>query len=97
MIELEILKETRRLLEEEGWIQKSYHKSGEGYCLEGAWRSACRQTGASLEQSVNSYQYLDDKIFRDSHTFMTRWNDELGRTKEEVLAVVVEAISLIER
>lgn len=89
------LKETQKLIEDEGWIQGEFHKEGVGYCLEGAMRKACtfdidksnstpflevrRVVGKTL--MVNGYRYGP-----------INWNDEPYRTKEEVISLIQKTI-----
>lgn len=105
----QVLQDARRLIEEKGWIQGLYH-SERGYCVSGAiyqaggWRCVVYQTNSAEAYQTNSaealvaadraWSALQKEIgFAQS---IAGWNDEPGRTKEEVLATFDRAIERVE-
>lgn len=72
-----ILTDAADLLERCGWTQGAYVSNG-GYCLMGAFHEA--NSGAISEQYEEAWAFLEEAVGNPIH-----WNDEDGRTKEEVL------------
>ena len=95
MTPTEILKEARRLIAEKGWTQGSFARHSNGdpigplgdnaacYCALGA----IRKTGNGPEQVFAVFALAD--VVGD---YVSDWNDDPARTKEEVLAAFDEAI-----
>ena len=104
---LEILKEARELIAQEGgWGQRHYEVDN-CFCVVGAIVRADRSSVCSLYWSkaahgaVDSLSALmapetDDETYgygRDSEAYIFDWNDEDGRTQAEVVAKFDEAIA----
>jgi hypothetical protein len=78
----EVLVRARNLIDRHGWQQGDMGNANEGYCIEGA----CRAAGSDYGDWSEVRAPLGIAI-----PFV--WNDEPGRTKEEVLAVLDAAIA----
>lgn len=82
-------------IEKHGWTQQTY-ENAEGACC--FW-GACNKVREAAE--MNRY-YLDDQImscFRrvaPSHNCPVAYNDAVGRTKDEVVAVMRKAAEVCE-
>ena len=79
----EVLKEAAQIIEEHGWVQGKPGRPGEGYCMVGAIQEVsgftpCLITAVGLVRSITQ----EDLAY---------WNDQPGRTKEEVLHVLRKA------
>lgn len=79
-----LLKEARRVIESDGWVQKHYFGERGGCCL----------MGVAFEQADGEalFQEFARALGFDNDAQATLWNDEKGRTKEEVLARLDAAI-----
>ncbi len=83
------LRSAAQLIEEKGWIQYQ-NKNHSGFCMHGAI------TDAVIMDPGNDHTY--DRIYlihkrlkaRLDCTGITTWNDFPGRTKEEVVAALLE-------
>jgi hypothetical protein len=78
-----VLKEARRLIEEEGWTQGAFHNS-RGYCLVGAVEEATGYSDFGGEVVWELDLQLGDNVLY--------WNDKPGRTKEEVVSLLDRTI-----
>lgn len=67
-----------------GWIQRAYGNVEMGFCLVGAIAES-NQKGAV--EAVEKELYASSYIL----TSLTAWNDTIGRTKEEVIALLRKA------
>ena len=70
------------LLRDAGWGQKAYRPMGGGYCVLGALNVASNRV-------YDDPLWLDELPFLaevpDAQLQLARWNDETGRTQDEVL------------
>jgi hypothetical protein len=95
---LTALIETRRLIDA-GWVQWIWEDDKRGYCLVGALKHTC-----SVSEYVFSVE--DYTVYRAAHDRLRAqlpasarrfslmgWNDELSRTKAEVLDLLDRAIA----
>ena len=107
--ELEILKETRRLLDEKGWTQGAYARDNRGscvevespaascFCLSGALRRAHANLGYD---SFSSYAANAATLYlaeAGAGRSIPAWNDAPSRTKDDVLKLVDRAITEAEK
>jgi len=96
-----VLTEATNLLKTKGWVQRVM-KNNSGFCALGAVRTATEKVKLTLtvEERINPENYeiysnikrfleyiLDDK---DCMNIIV-WNDQEGRTKEEVIALFTKA------
>lgn len=73
------------LLETKGWIQEQV-KSEKGFCAMGAIYETCELDEVNNDCSC----FLCVGVLRKVHEQLSDWNDEPGRTKEEVIALLRE-------
>lgn len=98
------------LLEEHGWIQGTMHTS-DGYCSLGAVRQGAllalgeddvEHTVESFRGALEDLRMRVDKVVRDvikekyDYSSIVFWNDNIHRTREEVLGVFHEALERAE-
>ena len=102
---LEGLKRAKALLEG-GWTQFTRARDAENnpvavgdtravkFCMEGA----CRQAEIDLSTPDDLLaEYVEDALVnRGKNGHVPEWNDQFGRTKEEVLELMEEAIHAVE-
>lgn len=102
---LDILSDARRIIDTRGWIQ---HQSAtaDGYCASGAIEESLvyyRKRAGGLWRAEVIPMYLTRAIAYLNRDFWNRnghwaqvinWNDERGRTKDEVLLMFDTAIRL---
>jgi hypothetical protein len=86
----ELLNRAKNLIENVGWYQGYFSRldtSGQvcGYCIMGALRQA-RNEELFGEYSA-AYHYIMDKLGVETRVEIFQYNDDPGRTKEEVLAL----------
>jgi hypothetical protein len=105
MTEAEILREARAKIEK-GWCQGYYARDKDGnqtsydnpnaeaFCSSGAVWSFCSDT-VSAHQCSYAGSFLSEALDDPRITFV-HWQDQPGRTKEEVLALFDKAIALAE-
>lgn len=100
---VDILKETKKLIIENGWCQRQYVSKDGCYCIQGAITRVDNKWLESYAKS-KAYSYLLDAIKSDNdkHHFkvtnsITIWNDKSGRTIEDVYKLLDDAISRAER
>jgi hypothetical protein len=90
-----ILEGARHLIETYGWIQGSY-VSDDGFCLMGAlyatpgWFREFEESGVAIEAVESA---ISDRC--GEFTPVTRYNDSVATSKEEILGVLDEAISTL--
>lgn len=95
------LVEARKLIDEKGWTQGAMFRSSTGvklsflkkeqtasYCMVGALRAQYRPDPSIYGQ----VQELLHDVIGEEWASLESWNDQPGRTKEEVLAVFDKAI-----
>ena len=70
------------LLREAGWGQHAYRPKGGGLCVLGALNVTLGFTYDDGD-ALYEFPWLDE--LRDRQLELSRWNDDEGRTKEEVL------------
>ena len=88
----ELLQIARDLIEGYGWTQ-GVLKDDAGFCVRGAVLEACREMGILRRFDQESresafYQVLDAlnvEVSFDGFWTLADWNDDPGRTKDEVL------------
>jgi hypothetical protein len=97
-----VLIEARDLIINKGWTQKvfardefnnrisQYDKSACSYCMIGACRTAAMRHNVGPISALNA---LKNAI---NHPFISVWNDNPYRTKEEVIEAFNKAIDLCE-
>lgn len=102
----EVLIEARRLIAEKGWTQEVYSRDVCGrsslteefdgnpvcFCADGAIRRATHMHQARIEARAVLGKVVGARGVSGFEVW--RWNDEPGRTKEEVLAAFDRAIEL---
>lgn len=93
----EALTEARELLDKKGWTQGAYARDANGDEVLYYSKDACKfcARGALFKACGNDALYLLasdalDKFIPNALTVI--WNDDPGRTKEDVLAVFTAAI-----
>jgi hypothetical protein len=105
-----LLRETKRLLKK-GWTQKVFARDASGdpesqhskaavcWCLTGALSRASEYKNISYENYVSVRQLLEEFIHAETDTWwtMTTWNDQKGRTQQEVIDLVDKAYREIKR
>lgn len=105
----DLLLKAADIIEEKGWIKGSYHHSG-GACAVGAialaanldWvylaeeRSAGFQ-GPATEAVTHLLAQVNKRpgLFNRKYDNVQRWNDDTGRTKEEVVAAMRKAANAV--
>ena len=101
MTNVEALKEVCHLIEN-GWTQEEYARNKDGgatttcsphatcFCLAGA----CMRVDQKNKFEINTEQIISRYIRSKYQIHTTVWNDKPERTKEEVLALLDEIISL---
>lgn len=86
---IEVLKGARKLLKEKGWIQHT-GSSDSGLCILGAMGHYC-----SSNQCYDVLDRAKEPLLELSGAeFLHLWNDEMCRTKEEVIDLLDRAIEL---
>lgn len=70
---------TADILDRDGWCQFTFHSTDGQHCLSGALYWAVEQ-GFSSEESAKLRSFITTELDGP----MTDWNDQPGRTKEEV-------------
>lgn len=102
---LQVLQTARKFLDDYGWIQGDYGHEDIGFCAIGAiwtavWKFFPRGTGEQRERggrlAGRAAKQLKDSIAWPFSSTLASWNDEPGRTKEEVLALFDSAIATLE-
>lgn len=86
--------QAKRILDECGWVQGSYGGPNDGYCLAGALCEASYEIGV-LSPAETMYMATDvipDVRVTERQISLIAWNDEPGRTIDEVMAVLGAAI-----
>lgn len=83
----QVLIDAADLIEQHGWVQQTFGRSDLGYCLFGAVFTA-----AQLGDYDEPWDLLGDRTNGDP----IGWNDELRRTKEEVLGLLRETAEAIQ-
>jgi hypothetical protein len=96
---VEFLTEARGLIKE-GWCQGSFRKitdNGVEYCALGAMGYVGTEHHVDLIPSARRVfaQLLPEQYFEDTWPMVARWNDEPGRTQEEVLGMFDKAIAYL--
>jgi hypothetical protein len=81
----QILLDAADLIEEKGWIQGTFYKRGEGYCIFGALTKVASKHDNSQSHLRAAQHQLQRHKSRRS---IMRWNDADGRSKEEVLTAL---------
>lgn len=92
-----VLEEARRLLEEEGWVQGVFHRTGEGYCAVGALRqvvfvSHCCECHSSQCEQVFKEAYIRLQSQVGGRGTVAWWNDRPERTAEDVIMLFGKAL-----
>src|SRR5689334_13188578 len=95
---MKTLEDVAKFLETHNWGQGLYYnKDDDSYCLFGAmfavtgWDYALKSTGRGPENyDVETYHALVKALYEKPHApnSLMIWNDEPGRTKEEVIALL---------
>lgn len=83
-----LLLDTADLLRREGWIQGAFWRDGEGYSLERALGLNVAHTEEDWAVYIAAYDRVAERIGTDN---LAAWNDEPGRMKDQVLAVLEAA------
>jgi hypothetical protein len=98
MNSLDVLRGARDLINGSGWTQGDFYNC-DGYCLDGALLEANLQLhGTRLQDRVTFDTYYEARELLRGGCFgdVIGWNDEPGRTKEEVVDLldrVIEKVS----
>lgn len=99
MIELEpgetIYSRAADEIDRRGWIQGWFEAFGGAVCLLGGvqcgiWGMTCDHLPEDVETGWQEYSDAVGELFMYLNTGPSTWNDEPGRTKEEVLKVLRE-------
>jgi hypothetical protein len=86
--EADVLHRAADLLEEFGWCQVKWGSKEDGYfCAHGALMAAATDLGLGCGPVFGKAE----QRIRELHGSILGWNDQLGRTKEEVVAGLREA------
>lgn len=94
MTTAEILRDTKARLTPETWRKRHCEDPDNGCCLVNALSDAAGLSRASLRfLKLPAHSYLADAVGDDAVGF---WNNEEGRTLEEVHAAIDRAIELAE-
>lgn len=103
MQELEVLRAAKDLIAQ-GWVQgisaKRNARGGMSYCLTGALAAA---TDARTDLFISQQTVLFKEARKELYVTLNwshpieRWNDELGRTQEQVLDALDRTIRRLER
>ena len=80
----EVRERAAQLIEECGWSQGCYVSDAGGYCISGALG---RASNADRLSGLGTPAYREIERELDVH-LLDHWNDEPGRTVEEVLAAL---------
>ena len=92
-IELQVLARAHRLIAVFGWVQGGYGDELTGYCVRGALDAAGYGMELATAESVRRSGALLCKLVAEmGFEDVTDWNDELGRTKQEVLDLLDRAV-----
>lgn len=83
-----LLNDAADLIEEEGWIQGEEHNSG-GYCAIGALK---RISGSEWPHITKAHIVAVGALSSRVASPIVDWNDAPGRTKEEVVNTLREAL-----
>lgn len=88
----ETLRGARKFIEEHGWTQGDLQGPNGGFCLMGSviGHESTQFGGQGRNIPSEALQYLGQAC-SVAATDLDSWNDTPGRTKEEVLAALVEA------
>lgn len=97
-----VLERSAALLEEQGWIQGEYTgyngNGGIAHCSVGAIRAVCGNGGGIYWDQAEEWLCRalghDPAAVTSPQHFIVRWNDEIGRTKQEVLDAFHKAAKL---
>lgn len=86
-------------IEEHGWCQNAYEDDNGGVCASGALREVGRQAFGPGGVGMFSvpYRLALTVVGRKLPAMLCDWNDEPGRTKEEVVAMFREAAKQAEK
>jgi hypothetical protein len=88
--EADVLHRAADLLEEFGWCQGRMGSKQEGmFCISGAVNEAVRELGYNYTRLPSDPLYVSGTRFFGGNG--PRWNDEAGRTKEEVVSALRSA------
>lgn len=95
MKDSEVLECAIEMLVEEGWIQGTYYRDGEGYCSVGAV-AACLYGAPCYPYTDLARSLLRAAGFPNPEMVNrpTGWQDATGRTKEEVIAALQKAVEV---
>ena len=95
----EVLSRAADAIEEHGWTQGNSGNTQIGFCISGAMM----HVGFSFHALDRAYDILCDRLgVLGCHPTLTRrimipkWNDEPGRTKEQVVTMLRELASSLE-
>ena len=103
-----ILRDTKHILEQHGWIQESYGNPETGYCLEGALDCAIASVDLSSDrisgaEMVHPFMRMAIEEITGLPTLLSHrgwnlvlWNDDPLRTYEEVIKVLDLAYELVD-
>jgi hypothetical protein len=86
----ETLVDMKQFLQDHNWIQKRLEDNKGGYCLLGA---LCNVESEDYPSSA-TYKFLCEHL-QTPVGDLSSWNDAPGRTKDEVLAVLDQAIEKV--
>lgn len=86
----QVLLDAADLIEEKGWIQGANWRPGLGYCVFGAINKVT-QNDLAFSDAVGRVLTEIGRLNQPWTGGIARWNDEPGRTKDEVLAALRKA------
>ena|SRR5690606_11551681 len=89
---IDVLRRSRELIEEFGWIQGNYGSKEVGFCSAGAI-CECEGEGFPEPAVEDACDAFDDAVDGDGYYGTVSFNDAPGRTKEEVLKMFDQAIA----
>ena len=108
---IEILSESRRTLKEKGWTRSAMARDGKGMmCGLNSDQAACYCLWASVVKAWRSVDPENEKFYypffertfleilelKFSYPFpVTRWNDEVAKSLEDVIALLDEVVAAI--
>lgn len=88
-----LLKQTQKVLNEDGWIQGMLH-SPEGHCLVGGLHLAAKQIDTKYEDTGKTLVLLGNTLTNMSgrHSGVGQWNDLKSTKRTHVDALIEESI-----
>jgi hypothetical protein len=93
---VQVLSDAIGLVAREGWTQGRY-RDGEGFCLVGALEAAAGEAGFVVMQTAKFCIELTLMAATGRPEGAVRWNDDLRRTKAEVLGLLAASVTVAQK